>query len=88
MKINLAIIISAPVLLAGFFTEQSYLWIPATVLIAAAVDLFTRQWISSDKLGSAQSFSAVLKLLFALVGFYAMIGQIVCIGLLIWWFAF
>ena len=33
MKFNLAIIISALVLLLGFFTNQSNLWIPITVLI-------------------------------------------------------
>ncbi|MDO8676043.1 MAG: hypothetical protein Q7K16_00045 [Candidatus Azambacteria bacterium] len=88
MKINLVIIISALVLLLGFFTDQSYLWIPVTVLIAGIVDLFTRRWVSSDKLGSAQSLSVIMKFVFALIGFYAMIGQVVCIGLLIWWFAF
>ncbi len=88
MKINLAIIISVIVLLIGFFTNQPYLWIPATVLIAGIIDLFTRQWVSSDRLGSAQTFSAILKLLFSLIGFYAMIGQIACIGLIIWWFVF
>lgn len=88
MKINLAIIISVLVLLLGFFKDQPYLWIPMTVLIAGMVDLFTRRWVSSDKLGSAQSLSVILKFVFALIGFYAMIGQVVCIGLLIWWFAF
>ena len=88
MKINLAIIISALVLLLGFFTNQSNLWIPITVLIAGMVDLFTRQWVSSDKLGSNQSLSVILKFMLALIGFYAMIGQVVCIGLIIWWFAF
>ncbi len=88
MKINLAIIISVLVLLVGFFTDQSYLWIPVTVLIAGIINLFTRQWVSSDELGSAQSFSVILKFMLALIGFYAMIGQVVCIGLLIRWFAF
>lgn len=87
MKINLAIIISALVLLLGFFTDQPYLWIPVSVLIAGIIDLFTRQWVSSDRLGSAQTFSAILKLLFAMIGFYAMVGQLGCIILTIWWFA-
>jgi len=88
MKINLAIIISVLVLSLGFFTDQPYLWIPISVLIAGIIDLLTRQWVSSDRLGSAQTFSAILKLLFSLIGFYAMVGQFVCIGLAIWWFAF
>lgn len=88
MKMNLAIIISVLVLLIGFSTNQPYLWIPATVLITGIIDLFTRQWVFSDRLGSAQTFSAMLKLLFSLIGFYSMIGQFVCIGLAIWWFVF
>jgi hypothetical protein len=88
MKINLAVIISVLVLLSGFFADKPYLWIPMSVLIAGVIDLFTRQWVSSDKLGSSQSLSSILKLLLSLIGFYAMIGQVACIVLLIWWFAF
>ena len=88
MKINLAIIISAVVLPIGLFTDKPYLWIPISVLIAGIIDLFTRQWVSSDKLGSSRTFSAILKLFLAEIGFYAMIGQLLCVGLLIWWFAF
>lgn len=88
MRINLAIIISVLVLLLGFFTDKLYLWIPISVLIAGIIDLFSRRLVSSDRLGRAKVLSSILKLLFALIGFYAMIGQIVCIILLIWWFVF
>lgn len=88
MKINLAIIISLPILLIGLFTNQLYLWIPLSVLIASTIDLFTRQWVHSNRLGNAQALSSTIKLLFALIGFYATIGQLACITLLIWWFAF
>lgn len=88
MKINLAIIISLLILLTGFFFDQPYLWIPLSVLSAGIIDLFTRQWVASDKLGSARNLSVIVKFIFALIGFYAMIGQIVCIGLVLWWFIF
>jgi len=88
MKFNTAIIISALTLLLGFFFEQSFLWIPLSVLIAGLIDLFTRRWVMSDRVGQAQRLSMTLKSMFALVGFYAMIGQVVCVGLIIWWFIF
>ncbi|PIQ91480.1 MAG: hypothetical protein COV70_03470 [Parcubacteria group bacterium CG11_big_fil_rev_8_21_14_0_20_39_22] len=88
MKFNTAIIISLITLLLGFFFEQSYLWIPLSVLGAGIVDLFTRQWVMSDRVGQMQKLSMTLKSMFALVGFYAMIGQVVCVGLIIWWFIF
>jgi hypothetical protein len=88
MKINLAIIISVLVLLFGFITDKPYLWIPISVFIAGIIDLFTRQWVSSNRLGSAKTFSVIIKLLFVLIGFYAMLGQVACIVLLIWWLVF
>ena len=88
MKLNTAIIISFIVLLLGFFFRQSYLWIPLSVLVAGFIDLLTRQWVASDQIGQMQKLSIVSKFVFALVDFYAMIGQIICIGLMIWWFIF
>lgn len=88
MKFNTAIIISLTTLLLGFFFEQSYLWVPLSVLAAGFVDLFTRQWVMSDRVGQMQKLSMTLKSIFALIGFYAMIGQVACVGLVIWWFIF
>ena len=88
MKFNTAIIIALITLLLGFFFEQPYLWVPLSVLGAGAIDLFTRQWVMSDRVGQMQKLSMTLKSIFALIGFYAMIGQVVCIGLIIWWFIF
>lgn len=85
MKINSAILISFPTLLLGFLFSQPYLWIPLSVLIAGVIDLFARKWVISNRLGSAKNISALLKLFFTLMGFYAMIGQLVCIGLITWW---
>ena len=86
MKINSAILISTSTLFLGFFFNQPYLWISFSVLGAGFIDLFTRQWVMSDRIGSAKNLSMFIKFFFSLVGFYAMLGQIVCVGLLIWWF--
>ncbi|MDP2593415.1 MAG: hypothetical protein Q8P52_02065 [bacterium] len=82
------ITIPAITLLLGFFFKQLFLWIPLSVLIAGFIDLFTRQWVMSDRVGEMQRFSMTLKSAFALIGFYAMIGQVICVGLIIWWFIF
>ena len=88
MRLNTAIVISLITLLLGFFFEKVYLWVPLSVLIAGIIDLFTRQWVMSDRVGQMQRLSVTLKSLFALTGFYAMIGQVAFIGLIIWWFIF
>ena len=88
MRLNTAIVISLITLLLGFFFEKVYLWVPLSVLIAGIIDLFTRQWVMSDRVGQMQKLSVTLKSLFALTGFYAMVGQVACIGLIIWWFIF
>jgi len=88
MRINSAIIIALITLLIGFFSKQPYIWIPLSVLISGLIDLCTRRWVVSDELGLWIKTSALLKLLLAFIGFYAMLGQIICIGLIIWWFVF
>jgi hypothetical protein len=85
MRINLAIIISFLVLVIGIVFNQSYLWIPISVLIAGFIDLFTRRWVASDRLGSAQTLSVLLKSVLSLIILYAMVGQVVCVGLFIYW---
>ena len=85
MKLNSAILVAAVVLTIGLIFEQTALWVPASVLVAGTVDLFTRSWVRSDRIGSARYLSVLLKLVFALTGFYAMIGQFVCAGVVVWW---
>ena len=88
MKINTAIIIAFLVLLLGFFFGKPYLWIPSSILAAGLIDLLTRRWVISNKLGTARNLSILLKFLFTLIGFYATLGQIACVGLVFWWFVF
>lgn len=86
MKITTSIIISAVTLLVGYFFDQTYLWLPLTVLVAGIVEGRTRQWVASNRLGSSTTVSVLLKFVFAVIGLYAMIGQVACIGLIIIWF--
>lgn len=86
MKLNSAIVVSAAAAVVAFVLGRPpWWWAPLTVLFAGSVDLFTRPWVMSPRLGSARTLSMVLKSLCAIIGFYAMIGQLLCIGLVIWW---
>ena len=86
MRLNTSIAISVITLIIALLFGFSYLWIPVSVLVAGFIDLFTRQWVMSDRVGSMQNLSVSLKFIVALVGFYAMVGQIICVGLIVWWF--
>ncbi len=88
MRFNTAIIISLITLGIGFFFHKPLLWLPISILLAGVVDLFTRQWVASDRLGRARNLSMSLKGIFALIGFYGTVGQIACIVLIVWWFLF
>ncbi len=92
MKLNTASVIAAFTLLAGWYFHQPYLWVPATILLAAVVDLFTRRLVMSDDRATALDFPPILwgsapylKAIFGIVGLYAMVGQVICATLLAWW---
>ncbi len=88
MKLNIAVVIATITFLLGISLNQPYLWIPVSVLGAGVIDLFTRSWVMSERLGSAKTLSTTLKSFLALIGFYAMLGQIACVGLILWWFIY
>jgi hypothetical protein len=86
MRLNSAIIFSAVAFVAGLALGRPHFWwVPLTVLFAGFVDLWTRAWVMSPRLGAARNLSMVLKSICALLGLYAMLGQLICVGLLIWW---
>jgi hypothetical protein len=85
MRLNTAIVISGVTLMVGIIFHESPLWIPASVFVAAVVDLLTRRWYSSNAVGEWVAFSITLKFLFSLIGFCATVGQLACFGLMIWW---
>lgn len=84
MRLNTAVAIAAVTLVVGLLAGEGQIWIPATVLVAGIVDLLTRSWTSSSRVGTS-GFSAVIKTVFLVIGLYATIGQIVCVGLMAWW---
>lgn len=88
MKISLAIIISSLTVLIGLFFGKPFILIPLSFFVASLIELLTRRWVSSQELGSWTNFSVILKFILASVGFYALVGQVICIGLIIWWFVF
>ncbi len=88
MRIRLAIIISLLTSIIGVIFSKSYILIPFSFLIASIIELPTRRWVASERLGRWTSASMIVKFLFALIGFYALIGQIVCVIFIIWWFVF
>jgi hypothetical protein len=85
MRLNTALVISSITLTVGFIFREAHLWIPVSIMIAALIDLLTRPWYGSNAMGEWVGLSIVLKFIFALVGFYATIGQLVCMGLFAWW---
>lgn len=86
MRLNLAIVISAlAFVVAVILGRPHFWWVPLTVLFAGFVDLRTRAWVMSPRLGLSQNLSMALKSVCALFGLYAMLGQLVCVGLVIWW---
>ena len=88
MKLDTAIVVSAVAVVTAFVLRRPpWWWLPLTVLFAAVVDLYTRPWVMSPRLGSARTLSIALKSICATLGLYAAIGQLVCIVLVIWWFA-
>lgn len=88
MKLNTALVISAITLILGLVFSKAYILLPVSVVIASIIDIFTRQWVVSDRVGSMLKISILLKVLFAGIGFYAMLGQFLCIWLLGEWFIF
>lgn len=86
MRISRSIVISFIALVIGFLFNKPLLWLPVTFLLAGIIEVYTRAWVASPRLGQWQNFSMFIKFLMALIGFYTMAGQWACIGLLVWWF--
>lgn len=85
MKISLAIVISLITVVVGLIWEKSIV-LPLSFLLASIVELPTRKWVNSDRLGSMRNSSFIIKSLLTLIGFYALIGQFICVIIIIRWF--
>lgn len=86
MRLTAPTVIAGATLIAGLIFHQNYLWIPATVLAAGLIDLFTRRWVASKNPGRWPTASTFLKFVCALVSFYAIVGQVACLVLIPVWF--
>ena len=86
MRLNAPTVIAGATLIVGLIFHQNYLWIPATVLAAGLIDLFTRRWVASENPGRWPTASTFLKFVCALVSFYAIVGQVACLVLIPVWF--
>jgi hypothetical protein len=85
MRLTSAILITSLTSVWGLVAGNPYLWIPVTGLIAAVIDLLTLDWVSSSRLGEMQKLSLSLKLVFTLIGTYAILSQFACVILMIYW---
>ena len=66
MKLNLSIIVSFLTLVLGLIFSKTSIFIPFSVVIASIIDLSTRQWIKSSRLGGMTSISVLFKFVFSL----------------------
>lgn len=62
----------ASLVVAVILGRPHFWWVPLTVLFAGLVDLRTRAWVMSPRLGSSQNLSMALKFVCALFGLYSM----------------
>ncbi|HBF00758.1 MAG TPA: hypothetical protein DDW46_06830 [Dehalococcoidia bacterium] len=85
MKTTTAITITGFTAAWGLIAGNPFLWLPITGLFAGVIDLFTRDWVRSPKLGASIKFSLYLKLVLTLMGTYAMLSQFACVVLMIYW---
>lgn len=85
MKITSAITITGVASAWGLLAANPFLWIPITGLIASFIDTMTRGWVQSPRLGASMNLSIILKFVFTLMGTYAMISQLGCVVLMIYW---
>lgn len=85
MKMTNAFVISSITLVAGLIFKAPLLWIPTSIVIASLIDMSTRRWVLSDRLGTSQNASIIIKFVLSLIMMYAMIGQFLCVGLILYW---
>jgi hypothetical protein len=85
MRLSTSILINAICLIIGILLKEGFLWIPISGLIASLIEVNMRKWVSSDRLGSAIKINVILKFGLSLIGFYSLLSQIACVGVLLYW---
>lgn len=71
---------------AGLVFQKPDLWLPISVLAASLIYQPFSSWAASDKFGANRAASIGLKSGINLIGFFASIGQFVCIFWIFRWF--
>jgi hypothetical protein len=87
MKVNVPFILSLFTFIIALVKHlPDWWWVPLTVLFASLVYGWSRDWVLSERLGSAQTLSIVLKSVCSLFILYAFAGTVICGILLFRWF--
>ena len=85
VRLTTAIVINGLCAIPGVVWLFEFWWVPVSGLLAGLIELPTRDWLASDRLGTARGLSVIVKFLFALIGFYALITQLASIALVVYW---
>lgn len=85
MRLTTGFVVTAICALWGTIAGLPYVWVPYTGLAASIIDIPTRSWVLSNKLGEWMLFSSILKFAVAMIGIYGMLAQFACIGLAVYW---
>jgi hypothetical protein len=85
MRVSLATIVTAIASLWGTVGGHPYVWVPYSGLVASLTETWSRPWVGSDRLGEAQTLSALLKLVLMLIGVYSICAMLACFGLALYW---
>lgn len=86
MRISLSTIISCAVLVIGIIFQKDGLWLPISVAVCSVIYTINSPWVLSGKGGSNALLSEGLRLILNIIGFYATVGQFVCLFWLVRWF--
>jgi hypothetical protein len=85
MRISLATILNSICIGIGLLWSRGPLWIPILGLAMSLITTLTKEWVASDRIGTAVSVSIIIKAIFALIGFIAMLSQLSALGLIGYW---
>lgn len=85
MRVTPSLLVTVACSLWGVATKQPLAWVPVSGALASVIDLATRGWYMSDRVGEMRATSETLKTLLTLVGGYALLAMLASIGIGVWW---
>lgn len=85
MRLTPSLLVTVACSLWGLAAKQPLTWVPVSGALASVIDLGTRGWYMSDRVGEMRATSEILKTLLTLVGAYALLAMVGSIGIGIWW---